>query len=83
MELFKIDPGRFDCVITDMTMPQMTGDKLAKSILEIRPEIPVIICTGFSSKLSTDTVDEIGVSALLYKPIDGRKMAKTLRDILK
>jgi two-component system cell cycle sensor histidine kinase/response regulator CckA len=51
LELFKKKKDRFDLVITDMTMPNMTGEKLAEKLMQIRPDIPVILCTGFSSMI--------------------------------
>ncbi len=55
MEIFKAEPDRFDLVISDMTMPKMTGVELARDLMQIKPDIPVILCTGFSA-----TIDENG-----------------------
>lgn len=54
VELFKSDPAHFDLVITDMAMPKMTGDTLARRLIDIRPDIPVIICTGYSALIDAD-----------------------------
>ena len=59
LALFKNKPESFDLIITDMTMPEMTGDQLAKEIKRIRPEIPVILCTGFSAKITSDSAEKI------------------------
>jgi len=82
LELFRSKPKDFDLVITDMTIPNMTGDKFAVELIKIRPDIPIILCTGFSKKISKETVLEIGVKAFALKPIDMTKLAKTVRKVL-
>ncbi len=82
LDLFKTEPDDFDLVVTDMTMANMTGDKLAVELLEIRPDIPVILCTGYSKKISDETVLEIGIKAFAYKPMLKADMAKTVRKVL-
>ena len=82
LELFRTKPDDFDLVITDMTMPNMTGDKLAVEMMKIRPDIPVIICTGFSKKISDDSIATIGIRAFAYKPIVKADLAKTVRKVL-
>jgi len=82
LELFRADPRRFDLVITDLTMPNITGDKLASRILEIRPDIPIILCTGFSTKITQEKVREMGISHLLMKPISMKELAKAVRTAL-
>lgn len=82
LELFRLGPDRFDLVVTDMTMPNMTGDKLARELLKIRADIPVILCTGYSKAMSDDLSSEIGVKALLYKPIVKAEFAKKIRTVL-
>jgi PAS domain S-box-containing protein len=82
LELFRSKPDRFDLVITDMTMPDMTGDKLAMEVMKIRPDIPVILCTGYSKKISEDVARQIGIKALVYKPIAKADFAKTTRQVL-
>jgi CheY-like chemotaxis protein len=83
LKAFRKEPGSFDLVITDMTMPHMTGDILAKKILEIRPDMPIIMCTGFSEKISEEKVKELGIKALVMKPMPHGELAKTIRDVLK
>jgi len=82
IDLFKSDPGRFDLVITDMTMPQMTGDLLALEMRKIKPDIPVILCTGYSKKISEEIVRATGINALLMKPVMQLEMAGTVRKVL-
>ena len=82
LELFKLKPFDFDLVITDMTMPNMTGDKLAVELIKIRPEIPVILCTGYSKKISDGTAAQLGIKAFVFKPVLKANLAKTVRKVL-
>ncbi len=82
LELFKVMPDKFDLFITDMTMPQMTGDKLALELIKIRPDIPVILCTGFSENVTQERADTIGIKAFLLKPLLREEMAHTIRKVL-
>ena len=82
MELFKIRPEQFDLVITDMTMPNLTGDKLTAELKRIRPGIPVILCTGFSEQLSEENVRQMDLQALVFKPMVMNKLARTVRCVL-
>jgi CheY-like chemotaxis protein len=82
LRLFLRDPSRFDAVITDLTMPKMTGTRLAREILKTRPDIPVILCTGYSEKLDLSTAKERGFAELLRKPIDAQVLATVLRQVL-
>jgi PAS domain S-box-containing protein len=82
LELFRSKPDDFDLVISDVTMPKMTGDQLTQELLQIRPDIPVILCTGYSKRLSEGKASEIGVKAFAYKPIVKEDLAKTVRDVL-
>ena len=65
-----------------MTMPSMTGDILAGEILQIRPEIPVIMITGYSERINPDIAKAIGVRYLLDKPLNMETLSKTLRSVL-
>ena len=82
LAIFRTYPNSFDIVITDQTMPKMTGDVLAREILRIRPDIPIILCTGFSETFSPGKVKELGISDHLLKPIDswviGKAISRTL-----
>ena len=82
LKLFKSKPQAFDLVITDMTMPNMTGDKMATEMMNIRSDIPVILCTGYSKKISKESAADIGIKALVYKPVVKADLAKTVRKVL-
>jgi CheY-like chemotaxis protein len=82
LELFRSKPDQFDLVITDMTMPKMTGDKLVKEILKIQPDIPIILCTGFSEKIDEKKAKAIGVADYIEKPLDMRDYAMKIRKVL-
>jgi CheY-like chemotaxis protein len=82
LELFRSNPDEFDLVISDMTMPQMTGDKLAKKLMEIRPDIPIIISTGFSEKMDENKANAMGIRAFVLKPLIMRTLAVTVRKVL-
>lgn len=69
-------------VISDVTMPRMTGDQLSKELIMIRPDIPIILCTGYSKKVSAETASEIGIKAFAHKPIVKEDLAKTVRSVL-
>lgn len=82
LETFRSQPEDYDFVISDMTMPDMTGDRLAQKILEIRPGIPVILCTGFSERMDDEKAKSIGVSALVMKPVAQKELAIAIRNVL-
>ncbi len=82
LETFRAGPGSFDLIITDMTMPNMDGDKLALAVKEIRPEIPIILCTGFSEKVNANTATDLPIDGFLMKPVEQEKMANTVRRLL-
>jgi PAS domain S-box-containing protein len=82
LELFMAQPDKFDLIITDMTMPNMTGDDLAVKMMEIRPDIPVILCTGYSERISKGKAHQIGIKELVFKPIIMSEMALTVRKVL-
>ncbi|MDY6951669.1 MAG: PAS domain S-box protein [Thermodesulfobacteriota bacterium] len=82
LEAFRREPGRFDLVVTDMTMPTMTGDQLATELIKIRSDIPVVLCTGFSKKISEQKAHALGVRAFVMKPFLKRQMAETIRSVL-
>lgn len=82
LEKFKTDPARFDIVITDMRMPKMSGAKLSKELLRIRPDIPIILCTGFSEDMDRSTAESIGISAFIMKPISRQTLTETIRNLL-
>ena len=82
LAVFKLNPGYFDVVITDMTMPKMTGAKLAEKLIRIRPGIPVILCTGHSSLIDEEKARQLGIAAYMMKPVPMSKIAKTIRKLM-
>ena len=82
LELFSATPYDFDLVITDLTMPGMTGDKMALEMLGIRGDIPIILSTGFSESMTREKIEKLGIRALLMKPVSMDILAKTLRSVL-
>ena len=81
LETFRASPKAFDLLITDMTMPGMTGDKLAAAVKAIRPELPVILCTGFSERVNGQS-ENGDIDGFLMKPTDSFEMAATIRKVL-
>jgi PAS domain S-box-containing protein len=82
LETFGTAPDKFDLVISDMTMPGMTGDSLAAEMMKIRSDIPVIICTGYSERIDEQRAKDLGVKGLMMKPFTIRSLSKTVRDVL-
>jgi signal transduction histidine kinase/ActR/RegA family two-component response regulator len=82
LETFASQPDQFDLVITDMTMPQMTGDRLARQIWTIRPGIPVILCTGYSEMISEDKAASMGIRKFILKPAEKDELAAAIRNAL-
>lgn len=82
LELFRSRSQDFDLIITDMTMPNMTGDILASELIKLRPRIPVILCTGYSKKIPDEQIQEKAINAIAYKPIIKSELAKTVRKVL-
>jgi two-component system, cell cycle sensor histidine kinase and response regulator CckA len=82
LELFRNSARKFDLVITDMTMPNMTGKELAQKMRDIRGDIPIILCTGFSELMSEHQAKSMGIQAFLMKPVLREEMASTIRRVL-
>ncbi|MCU0572469.1 MAG: response regulator [Syntrophobacteraceae bacterium] len=82
LELFRSDPHRFDLVVTDMTMPGMTGDKLALELMRIRNDIPIVLCTGYSEEITEEDAKALGIRAFVMKPVLISRMARAVRDAL-
>jgi PAS domain S-box-containing protein len=82
LEAFKAKSNAFDLVITDMSMPHMTGDQLASEILSVRPDIPIIICTGFSERVNEDMAKSMGIKGFLMKPVIKSALAQEVRKVL-
>ena len=79
---FRQGRDHFDLVITDMTMPKITGDVLAVEMMRIRPNLPVIVCTGFSEKIDPARAEEAGIQALIIKPFDRSSLVQKVRQVL-
>ncbi len=82
LEAMKPDPGKFDLIITDMTMPGITGDVFAEKVLKVRPDIPIILCTGFSEHMVETKAVELGIKKILQKPISNHDLICLIREIL-
>ena len=82
LEAFRNKSDSFDLVITDMTMPNMTGKDLAKELMSIRSDIPIILCTGFSEQIDEKRAKEMGIRAFIMKPVVMRDIANTIRQVL-
>ena len=82
LELFKVKSDEFDLVITDMTMPHMSGDVLASKLLLLRPDIPIVLCTGYSSMISDEYSEALGIKSFVYKPVVKADFARTVRKVL-
>ena len=81
LEVFQAEPYRFDLVITDQTMPVMTGAALVEELRHIRPDIPIILCTGFSHVIDADTAEAMGIDAFCMKPLVARELAVTIQQV--
>ncbi len=82
LALFRAKSDDFDLVITDMTMPYMTGDKLAGELIKIRSDIPIILCTGFSETMSEEKAAYLGLKGFLLKPIILQDLSLKIREVL-
>ncbi len=82
LELFKSRPDKYDLVVTDMTMPGMTGIELSKALRKIRSDIPLILCTGFIGQIEKEKAKSVGINALLMKPFAIKDLAGTIRKVL-
>jgi CheY-like chemotaxis protein len=82
LELFRRQPGAFDLAIMDQTMPRLSGGELAREILRIRPDLPVILCTGFSESINEEEALAMGIRAFVMKPFSVKEIAETIRRLL-
>ncbi len=82
LQAFRDAPQDFDLVITDQTMPQMTGITLSRELRRIRPDIPIILCTGLGHDINEDSARSLGINALLMKPLTMQDVSSTVQDIL-
>ena len=82
LELFQMNPTRYDLVISDLTMPNMTGLDLAKQLHEINNELPIILMTGYGENILNENLDEYGIQNLIGKPIMQNELATAIREVL-
>jgi PAS domain S-box-containing protein len=82
LKLFRQNPDDFDLVVTDMTMPKMTGDELAKEMLAVKPNLPIIICTGYSERVTPAKAKALGIKEMIMKPAVVKEIANTVRRVL-
>ena len=82
LEAFRTNPDKFDLVITDTSMPNMPGDKLSAELIKIRPDIPILLCTGFSETMSEEKAASLGIKGFLLKPIVMKDLAQKIRGML-
>jgi CheY-like chemotaxis protein len=82
LDIFCADASYFDVVITDQTMPHMTGERLVRELRRIRADIPIILCTGFSHTVDAEKAQGLGIDAFCVKPIEMRDLAIILRQVL-
>ncbi len=82
LETFQNQPDQFDLIITDQTMPGMTGSDLARRMMQIRPNIPIILCTGYSTIMSEEKAKSIGIKEFALKPLTKNDIAVLIRKIL-
>jgi len=82
LQAFEKEPYKFNLIITDMTMPQMEGDKLAVAALKIRTDIPIILCTGYSHKISEEKALKIGIRRYVEKPLITKELGMLIREVL-
>ncbi len=82
LDLFTSSPDEYDLVVTDLTMPKMTGVPFARKVKSVRPDVPVIICTGYSDSVSAGDVSEAGIDYLLMKPLEIRELSASIRNAL-
>ncbi len=80
LKIFQLQPNLFDLVVTDYTMPGITGVDLAKEIIQVRPDIPVIMCTGYSEQISEEKARALGLRGFLMKPLSRQDLAEKVRE---
>ena len=83
LEAFRAAPGRWDLIVTDQTMPNLTGINLAREIIAERPDMPIILCTGFSDSIDDDIVRAAGIREFVMKPIAGTELAELVEKVMK
>ena len=82
LSAFRAAPQDFDLVLTDQTMPEMTGESFTRQVRQLRPDIPVILCTGFSHAIDAAKAQTLGIDAFLMKPVSLQALADTIEQVL-
>lgn len=82
LEVFSANPDKFDLVMTDLSMPNMTGDELAGELTKIRPGIPIVLCTGFSEGMSEARAATLGIKGVIMKPVTIKYLSRVIRNVL-
>ena len=82
LKIFQATPHQFDVVITDQTMPQMTGEVLAQAMRQLRPELPIILCTGYSHVMTAEKAQALKFNAFLIKPLTSRELGQAVAQVL-
>jgi CheY-like chemotaxis protein len=82
LKIFTADPGKFDLIITDMSMPNIPGDILAARLISIRPDIPILLCTGLSETISKEETAFLGIKGFLLKPVSIKALSDKIRETL-
>jgi PAS domain S-box-containing protein len=82
LELFRAQPNAFELIITDQTMPDMTGEQLAKELIDLKPEVMIILCTGYSPNIDVAKSKALGIKEFIMKPIDKKELAIKIRRVL-
>jgi CheY-like chemotaxis protein len=83
LDMFRRNPHDFALIITDQTMPKMTGAKLAENVLKIRPKMPIIICTGFTAEFDAAAARAIGIKEFILKPLELKQLSKLIKNVLR
>ena len=82
LDTFRNHPRQFDLVITDQTMPELTGLELVEQLIRIRPDIPIILCTGYTEMIAEDSAALLGIGAYVMKPVRMSDIAVKIRKLL-
>ena len=82
VEIFKASPSEFNLIITDQTMPELSGTEMINKIFEIKPGIPVILCSGYSESINKESALAMGCTRYMEKPTKTKELLKALKDIL-
>ena len=82
LETFRATPERYDAVVTDQTMLNLSGEDLAREILQIRPDLPIILCTGLSHTMMEEKARDLGIRKILLKPFLSQELDRVFQEIM-